>query len=109
MIGGVYKLEQKEATFLTLFEQDRYIIVEQSRGLTRYYVLSTASGGADEFGGNGNGSFGAPQIYNLIHYVVPSVPESARVYQQVNKRSIDQDVKELFAMKNMAHFTYENE
>lgn len=28
MIGGIYKLEQDDATFLTLYDNDRYIIVE---------------------------------------------------------------------------------
>ena len=113
MIGEVYRLEQANATFYTLYDQDRYIIVEYSRGLTRYYVLASTKTNANNFenaddgamalGGQGN------HIYNLIHYVIPSVPESARVQQQVNKRSIDEDVKEFFAMKNLAHFTYENE
>lgn len=40
---------------------------------------------------------------------MPSVPESTRVNQQVNKRSIDDDVKEFFAIKNLAHFHYDIE
>jgi hypothetical protein len=105
MIGGIYKLEQGMTTFLTLFDQNKYIIVEQGRGLNRYFVLTNAGDAGNEY----NGAFGAPQFYNLTHYVVPSVIESARVQQISNKRSIDQDVKELFSIKNAAHHKFENE
>ena len=82
------------------------MIIEQSRGLNRYYVLKSTNNTAADYNvtiNTGN------HIYNLTHYVIPSVPESARVHQQVNKRSIDEDIKEFFAMKNLAHFTFENE
>ena len=102
--GGVYRLEQDDSVFQTLYDSDRYIIVEHSRGLSRYYVFTNASAIADEYR---NSNTSSQSLYYFVHYVVPSVPQSTRVHQQVNKRSIDDDVKEFFAIKNMAHFQYQ--
>ena len=69
-------MEQDGATFYTLYDHDRYIIVEQARGLTRYFILKSTQNSSNDCGATFNTS---NHIYNLIHYVIPSVPESARV------------------------------
>ena len=83
--------------------------MEHSRGLSRYYVLTNANGNIDEYNKTPTPTANQQNYYHFVHYIVPSVPESTRVRQQVNKRSIDDDVKEFFAIKNLAHFQYEIE
>ena len=96
MIGGMYRLKQEDSVYYTLFdkEKDRYIIYEESQKLARYYILATNSQSED---------FNSTVLYSLVHYVLPTSSD------KIESRSIDKDVKEFFAMKNYAHFTYEQE
>lgn len=101
MIGGIYKLEQGATSFMTMFDHNRYIILEEGRGLRRWYILTQQ--GIPENHQQPADSANQSIFYKLVHYVVPSVPESSRVKQLSNKRSIDRDIKEFFAIKNTAH------
>ena len=107
MIGEIYKLEQGSTSIMTMFDHNRYIVLEEGEGLKRFYIFTQQNiigshKPASEF--NNRSIF-----YKLVHFIVPSVSTRSRDSRVSNIRSIDREIKEFFAIKNIAHLEFEND
>ena len=70
MIGGIYKLEQGPTSFMTMFDHNRYIILEEDQQLRRYYILTQEN--VPETQPTSTDFSNRSIYYKLVHYVVPT-------------------------------------